>query len=79
MGIWCSLSNSLFYLDGHKIIIYFFFKSILIIVSTYRQFHKTLPRSSVLVNWISVRFSEMDCMKIYLRIYNIEYIQYTYR
>ena len=27
----------------------------------YRPFHKTLPRSSLFVNWISVRFYEMDC------------------
>ena len=27
----------------------------------YRPFHKTLPRYSELVNWISVRFYEMDC------------------
>ena len=25
---------------------------------TYRPFHKTLPRSSVFINWISVRFYE---------------------
>ena len=28
----------------------------------YRPFHKTLPRSSEFVKWISVRFSEMDCI-----------------
>ena len=28
---------------------------------TYRPFHKTLPRSSAFVNWISVRFYETDC------------------
>ena len=27
----------------------------------YRPFHKTLPRSSTFVNWISVRFYETDC------------------
>ena len=27
----------------------------------YRPFHKTLPRTSVSVNWLSVRFYEMDC------------------
>ena len=27
----------------------------------YRPFHKTLPRSSAFVNWISVRFYETDC------------------
>ena len=27
----------------------------------YRPFHKTLPRSCAFVNWISVRFYEMDC------------------
>ena len=25
-------------------------------------YHKTLPRSSVFVNWFSVRFYEMDCI-----------------
>ena len=28
--------------------------------SYYRPFYKTLPRSSALVNWISVRFYETD-------------------
>ena len=28
---------------------------------SYRQFHKTLTRSSALENWISVRFYETDC------------------
>ena len=28
----------------------------------YRPFHKTLPRSSVFVNWLSVRFYETDCI-----------------
>ena len=32
----------------------------------YRQFHKTLPRSSAFVNWISVRFYEIDCIMIYM-------------
>ena len=27
----------------------------------YRPFHKTLPRSSAFVKWISVRFYETDC------------------
>ena len=27
----------------------------------YRPFHKTLPRSSAFINWISVRFYETDC------------------
>ena len=27
----------------------------------YRLFHKTLPRSSAFVNWISVRLHETDC------------------
>ena len=30
----------------------------------YRQFHKTLPRSSAFLNWISVRFYETDCIVI---------------
>ena len=30
--------------------------------SKYRPFHKTLPRSSAFLNWISVRFYETDCM-----------------
>ena len=29
---------------------------------TYRPFHKTLPRASAFVYWISVRFYESDCM-----------------
>ena len=29
--------------------------------ATYRPFHKTLPRSSAFVNWISVRFYETGC------------------
>ena len=29
----------------------------------YRPFHKTLPRSSAFVNWISLRFYETDCTK----------------
>ena len=28
----------------------------------YRLFHKTLPRSNVIVNWISVRFYETGCV-----------------
>ena len=28
----------------------------------YRPFHKTLPRSSALVNWTSVRYYETDCI-----------------
>ena len=38
----------------------------------YRPFHKTLPRSSAFVNWISVRFYETDCRWIsllYLSVY----------
>ena len=35
-------------------------------VHTYRPFHKTLPRASVLVNWISVRFYEKDCILLFL-------------
>ena len=31
-------------------------------VFSYRPFHKTLPRYSAFVNWISVRFYEIDCM-----------------
>ena len=31
------------------------------IVYIYRPFHKTLLRSSALVNWISARFYETDC------------------
>ena len=27
----------------------------------YRPFHKTLPRSSAFVNWVSVRFQETNC------------------
>ena len=30
-------------------------------IAIYRPFHKTLPRSSAIVNWISVRFYETDC------------------
>ena len=36
---------------------------------SYRQFHKTLPRSSAFVNWISVWFHETGC----IRKYNIFY------
>ena len=45
--------------------------SIFITLSVYRQFHKTLPRSSVFLNWISVRFYEMDCMyhKNFMNLY----------
>ena len=28
----------------------------------YRPFHKTLPRSSAFVNWISARFYETGCI-----------------
>ena len=28
----------------------------------YHPFHKTLPRSSVFIKWISVRFYETDCI-----------------
>ena len=31
---------------------------------TYRSFHKTLPRSSAFVKWISVRFYETDCTQL---------------
>ena len=34
-----------------------------IVLLIYRQFHKTLPRSSAFVNWISVRFYETGCTK----------------
>ena len=37
-------------------------KSLISIENIYRPFHKTLPRSRAFVNWISVRFYEMDCM-----------------
>ena len=33
-------------------------------ILNYRPFYKTLPRSSVSVNRISVRFYEMDCIAI---------------
>jgi len=29
----------------------------------YRPFHKTLPRSSLFVNWISLRFYETYCIR----------------
>ena len=29
----------------------------------YRPFHKTLPRSSAFINWISVSFYETDCIQ----------------
>ena len=32
----------------------------------YRPFHKTLPRTSAFVNWISVRFIDIDCSCGYL-------------
>ena len=32
-------------------------------LNIYCPFHKTLSRSSVFVNWISVRFYEMNCNK----------------
>ena len=32
-------------------------------VVRYRPFHKTLPRTSAFVNWISVRFYETDCTR----------------
>ena len=35
-----------------------------VLVSRYRPFHKTLPRSSAFVNWIPVRFYETGCSKI---------------
>ena len=35
---------------------------------SYRLFHKTLPRSSALISWISVRFYETDCIKNMLLI-----------
>ena len=33
----------------------------------YRPFHKTLPKSSAFVSWISVRFYETDCIYLSLR------------
>ena len=33
--------------------------------STYRPFHKTLPRSSLQMHWISVRFCEMGDIQIF--------------
>ena len=45
----------------------------------YRPFHKTLPRSSVFVNWISVRFYEMDCIiDVFVFIYRSVFIFYIH-
>ena len=38
----------------------------------YRPFHKTLPRSSEVLNWISGRFYETDC--IYVMFSNYMYL-----
>ena len=37
------------------------FHTLSTVLCTYRPFHKTLPRSSAFVNWISVRFYETGC------------------
>ena len=37
----------------------------------YRPFHKTLPRSSASLNWISVRFYVTDCIWILLHIISL--------
>ena len=34
----------------------------------YRPFHKTLPRSSAFVYWISVRFYETESIYIYVHV-----------
>ena len=42
---------------------YFILNSLDYVNLNYRPFHKTLPRSSAIVNCISVRFYEADCKK----------------
>ena len=45
----------------------FEFQSNICYMFKYRPFHKTLPRSSAFVNWISVRFYETGCTKNILK------------
>ena len=44
------------------------------LLNTYRPFHKTLPRSSSFVNWISVRFNETGCIKTLLDLHSVQII-----
>ena len=50
--------------NNQLLIIYLFrrFSIKLIVIFRYSQFHKTIPRSSLHIHWISVRFNEMGDM-----------------